>query len=1370
MSQYLSRLSELSKLALPKYSPYIADSCVHPKISLSRYRGSIQINTMVFKPFTHLARQSLGKTFTHGYAQSVVAGSQSSYASSTTPFVPFSNHNAKRSKRPQTAQLHTAFQNAPDSSVLASKGAYSAFGSAGEEDGGLGAYYEAWQKQQKHGQDEKEWKQFQFAKRIGWKAPPVLLDGKGKERADLGAHLDVQPNHGGLDRAYSTSAVDDIKKAEDDAAEAIAVAHVDEAIASEIESMQQSSVFSRADPNSSPQIDLSEDPSSPLTATKRPVTPSMPVMTPTFDKSLHSTPLSDITAATSVDDSNHNALAEQLSKLHEAHLYTQIPPLFQSMLTKGLRPTVRSYNALLASAIHLPVAKHLIVPKALDVYSDMLKRKVEPDTIFYTTLIQLLSHRALEVQKMKDSLNKRRLRFRGSDSSDGFLFASNEAEYDILSEDNALQNAVTIFQTSTFTKEARLYSAETYRLLATACASSRRIDDMIKIYKHMESHQVKPIATMFPSMIEALARCGDLSSAVECYNAYRNLAIEDDLGELAIIDRKDYEVYAAVVKSYAICGKLDGGLSFIGKIVDSFANVTEDRKVKLEAVQDTVFLKALIEERLEAGDFSMALKIAEERNLTPVARNQAMIRISSEAADKDDVDTSTMAYQYLLPENPQTWTAALSMLALHIRRGEIDVASEYWSVLTSGSRFDASFIEPTASYALALIRSGRIDEGLAKAREGFRLIHAHSAAENRSLEVIEEIDEAIELIGNFIVEASIVPSPNASMAFLWAMIENGGLVSPVAERILAGLRHEEISSLSWQDTILALQVETGVLKSSEVAPNVAHSARFASLLNVVIDSEMPLDEHTVSLVESTLPKFAAERLDIIGKWQRYKQMSTEYTFSRSAQYQQPTAAIPSAGPYADTYDPYAPTADYKGSAIIIEELENHRNNTGLNEALNRFSNIRRAGRHPRYLVYAKLISSAAKEGRANLIYDILGTARHDMPFSPQFSVVRHGWASILDSVVGACLTVGNRTLATHFHQEMLEMGTAPTANTFGLYITTLKDSTKTFDEATEAVNIFQRALVEGVAPSSFLYNALIGKLGKARRIDDCLRYFHEMRAAGIRPTSVTYGTVVNALCRVSDDRFAEELFDEMESMPNYKPRPAPYNSLMQFFLTTKRDSKKVLFYYDRMQSRNIQPTMHTYKLLIDTYATLSPVNLIAAEKVLDTIRASGQRPEAVHYASLIHAKGCALHDMVAARQTFDNVLADGEVRPQACLYQALFESMVANHCVSQTEEVLNSMSANRVEMTPYIANTLIHGWAMENNIAKSKAVYNSVDVEKREPSTYEAMTRAYLTVENHNSARATLQEMWRRGYPAAVFNKVNDLVSHSSSRLGSIVI
>ena len=1318
---------------------------------------------MVLNKFSHLARHSLSKNIPHGSAQSLVAASQSSCASTHGPYLPFGNHNSKKNRRPQTAQFHTAFQNVSSIPVSASK-AGNNISDTGEGADVLNPYYEAWRKHQQHAEEGKEWKQFQFAKRIGWNPPSVVSDVKGKELPHLGPRPDALLDRGGLDRAYSTSAVDDIRKAEHDDEEAAAVAKVDEAIAQEISQFQHSSVPRNEARRLSVSGVLEESSKQAIVDTGRSTSPLSVV---TAEGSVHSTPLSDVTAATSGQETEAQTFSEHISKLHEQQSYGQIPPVFQSMLEQGVRPRVKDYNALLASAINHPTARHQVVPKALDVYTDMLRRKVSPDTAFYTTLIQLLSRRALDVFQMKESLDKKRLRFGGMHGTGSFLFASNEAEYDILAEDDALHNAVKIFDMSTSIQEPRLYSAETYQLLVKSCAVSGKVEDMIRVYSHMELKKVKPIASMFPPMIEAFAKSGDLISAVDCYNEYKRLAIEDNAGKLTVIDRKDNDVYAAVIKAYAMCGKIGGAYRFFGKIIDSYAEVTEGRKERLEAVQDTLVIDALLEERLITGDFAGALRTAEERSLTPVVRNEAMTRICVEAADHGDVGHATKAYQYLVHNAADAPAAVISMLALHIRQGDLDAASQYWTLLTSSSASDASLIEPTSLYAVALIRNGRIDEGIMQAREGFERIRVSTGS---GAEVTEEIDEAIELVGAFLAKNGVIPSPNASMSFLWAMIENGGLVSPIAEQMLSGLGPEDISSLSWQDMILALQVEASLLGSGKISHDVAHSARFAHLLDIAVGSGAPLDERTTGLIEKALGKLAPARPDISNKWQRYQQSSVSQAYSQHALTPQPGPAIAPIPSFADSYDPYAATTDYKGSTVIAEELEARRNSAGLNEALQRFRNIRRAGRHPRYIVYAKLISGAAKEGRANLIHDILGMARTDMPFQPQYSVVRHGWASILDSMVGACLTLGRRESAAQFHQEMLDMGTAPTANTFGLYITTLKDSAKTFDEASEAVAIFNRAISEGVAPSSFLYNALIGKLGKARRIDDCLRYFQEMRAAGIRPTSVTYGTVVNALCRVSDDRFAEELFDEMESMPNYKPRPAPYNSLMQFFLTTKRDSGKVLSYYERMQSKNIEPTMHTYKLLIDTYATLEPTNLAAAEGVFDTIRASGQRPEAVHYASLIHAKGCALHDMAGARQTFDRLLSSREIRPQACLYQALFESMVANHCVAQTEEVLDSMSANGVEMTPYIANTLIHGWAMENDIAKSKAVYDSVGMEKREPSTYEAMTRAFLTAQDREGALTIVYEMLSRGYPSAVSSKITELVGHGSSRAGSIIL
>lgn len=102
--------------------------------------------------------------------------------------------------------------------------------------------------------------------------------------------------------------------------------------------------------------------------------------------------------------------------------------------------------------------------------------------------------------------------------------------------------------------------------------------------------------------------------------------------------------------------------------------------------------------------------------------------------------------------------------------------------------------------------------------------------------------------------------------------------------------------------------------------------------------------------------------------------------------------------------------------------------------------------------------------------------------------------------------------------------------------------------------------------------------------------------------------------------------------------------------------------------------------------------------------------------------------------------------------------MVANHDVASTSDILKDMSSRNVSMTPYIANTLIHGWAASGNIENAKSIYDGIGVGKREPSTYEAMTRAFLAAEDRQGANGVVQEMVSRGYPSAVTAKILELV------------
>ncbi|KAI1299532.1 hypothetical protein F5Y03DRAFT_365673 [Xylaria venustula] len=1163
--------------------------------------------------YTNFIRQGFAKSLTHGYAQSVVAATHP-HVLNTQNRPSFARRASQRVGRLSSLQLQNAFHTANAANAHAEHRPERL-----GPNGNLDAYFEALKKKEDGDEVEREWIQFQFPKPIEWKPDAEsILEGPepGLRTPDADVIETVRLGQSSQDAPVPV----DIDEA---------LAHIDAAISKEIEVRELREALEESTANSL----RASSPSVASVAHSR-------ALTPPIERT--STPGSVARSATPLVDTQSQSYADHLTKLSEDGRFAEIPAVFEAMLVADIKPIATAYNALLAAATQIPTEKYEMISKALDVYADMLRRDVIPDADTYNILVGLLAARCLEVNSLKKSLDEKRIRFGGMEEPGKFMFASNELEHAILSEDDRLDLALKLFDSSVTTHRAN-YSSETYHQLISACAQAGRVGEMLHLFEHMEMTGTIPFAATFPSMITAFAKTGDLASAVECYNEYKELAVAHDSGKYTLNDRLDAQVYASVINAYVINDRIEGAVKFYEKLVAGYG--IHLNEIYAAAISQG-FVKGLVSRGAYQEAFRWAQSIKDKTNL------EAMADIVTAAADAGDRPIAVAAFSEFPATYTQVGAPAMALLALCVREGDIIGASAYWRVLIDPTmKVDATFIEPTAMYAVAMIGSGQVAEGLTESELMFHRILDADIDNSKKAQLTEEVEEAVDFIANY--------------------MSTRGIVDP------------------------------------RIVPSVAGFA-----------SQPP------NYVASPHPS---------------------------------TSVSPS---FEDNFDPYAHTTDFKGSSIISDELEGSHGRKGprLQDALGRFRNMRRAGRHPRYITYSKLISAAAREGKMDLCHDILSMARSDVPLLPQYPVVRYGWSSILDSMVGACLTLGDRGLAEQYHMELLSMGAAPSANTFGLYITTLKESTKTFDEASEAVNIFLRAKAEGVEPSSFLYNALIGKLGKARRIDDCLFYFAEMRALGIKPTSVTYGTIVNALCRVSDEKFAEELFDEMEAMPNYKARPAPYNSMMQFFLTTKRDKFKVLAYYERMKSKGIAPTAHTFKLLVDTHATLEPVNMTAAEAVLDMIRASGQRPEPVHYASLIHARGCVLHDMEGAQKIFNSVMSDPSIPANACLFQALFEAMVANHCVADTEPVLAQMKQRRVELTPYIANTLIHGWANEKNITKAASIYNSVNFEKREPSTYEAMTRAYLAVEERDQAQAIVVEMLSRGYPNAVVAKILELL------------
>ncbi|BEI85994.1 hypothetical protein CcaverHIS002_0602810 [Cutaneotrichosporon cavernicola] len=435
------------------------------------------------------------------------------------------------------------------------------------------------------------------------------------------------------------------------------------------------------------------------------------------------------------------------------------------------------------------------------------------------------------------------------------------------------------------------------------------------------------------------------------------------------------------------------------------------------------------------------------------------------------------------------------------------------------------------------------------------------------------------------------------------------------------------------------------------------------------------------------------------------------------------------------------------------------------------------------------LARAGEEAKARELYQLAQVVLASCLPDPQQQAA--GWRAVEDSMIAACCFLGQLEQAGMHRARIIEAGMAPSADAYATMIASSRDST---DDALVARELFDESQSLGVVPHLYLFNTIISKLSKARKAEMALDLFQHMKAAGIRPSSVTYGAVINACCRVGDAESAEMLFDEMVKQPNFKPRVPPFNTMMQFHLQTRPSRARVLHYYDSMRSAGVRPSAHTYKLLLDAYGTLPPIDLTAMNRVFADLNADRKVPvQGTHWASIIMAYGVHGGDVPKAVSMFDSIgshpSANGAV-PEPVVWEAILNVLGQKGTLEELEAMRTRMVTSRIRPTAYVCNVLISGYAKHGQIDRARDVFESMadsvtgvaapnnhpalltssghvkpasttqhtDKVYREPSTYEAMVRAELLAGERGRAEAVLARMEERRYPVAVWMKARAIM------------
>ncbi|WVZ86194.1 hypothetical protein U9M48_033019 [Paspalum notatum var. saurae] len=253
--------------------------------------------------------------------------------------------------------------------------------------------------------------------------------------------------------------------------------------------------------------------------------------------------------------------------------------------------------------------------------------------------------------------------------------------------------------------------------------------------------------------------------------------------------------------------------------------------------------------------------------------------------------------------------------------------------------------------------------------------------------------------------------------------------------------------------------------------------------------------------------------------------------------------------------------------------------------------------------------------------------------------------------------------AQSWFDEMRSVGCSPNVVTY----TALLHAYLKAKQLHQATDIFHRMVDAGCPPNTITYSALIDGFCKAGEIEKACEvygklignsedvesdfYFEGKLTDAIAPNVVTYGALIDGLCKAHKVVDAHDLLDAMLSN-GCEPNHIIYDALIDGFCKIgKIDNAQEVFL--RMSKCGYLPTVHTYTSLID--AMFKDRRLDLAMKVLSQMLKSSCTPNVITYTAMINGL-CRINESQKALKLMSMMKKKG-CSPNVVTYTALIDGL-----------------------------------------------------------------------------------------------------------------
>ncbi|EOR01744.1 hypothetical protein J056_003980 [Wallemia ichthyophaga EXF-994] len=1108
-----------------------------------------------------------------------------------------------------------------------------------------------------------------------------------------------------------------------------------------------------------------------------------------------------------------NELISRISAAKDSNDFYAVKRIVSSVYTVT-DPTVELWDTAL-EALCVTRPDSFTVDDAVSFYNDMIARDLKPTANTYANLITILCLRDNFVHNNLSSINARKL-----------LDPSLEAEAQALESEQNFKIAMSIFNMAV-RLDLLPGRVHTYNWLLMACKHHRDIDTAINVFSIMESHpKIKSQHCTYAIMIDLYGSVADLEGATVIFEDYVNglnsHKIDNKPSFATLPLNKSSTVYNSMISTNFSCNEPLGGVEVFQTMLESSLRLRPDTVAAViegfarvgDSSSGLEWLKRTAKTAMEGSQiphppvssfyFIMTSLLKEAKFDEAVATHELLKECQNlYTMDPTGVELNTFSENVMeaIITKPEQTEQVIEFANQVLRQQMIEKSSKgiyYPAIQTliytcaSFGRFDLAmglFIQWAQAGKIQFVDQGHLT--------GRRIWHKYIA----------------------VVVNLVIKTPNISLqqmfdAFRMAYDNNVVCSVETLKLILEKVKQARVDCEGdfklinltleqWKmyTTVWLQSAKNEINNESQGFVNAESAEQFvADIINTfgknAEDVGRVINVNDLGFVLSKMLDYKASAELIEGLGYRFngaESYTSGYVPADKMQTEQAVAmSYPSFDSSDASLDQTPPTTPGSVEPEYVFDDE-------LSELVSRHDYRRNMGISPSdcYKTLMDGVSNgltasiSALAGLANALGRIGETDKAKKVYTHAYEVLQlltsveersSGWFRLEDAMISGLGHGGDIEGATQHRLRIIQAGGAPSADSYAACINNVKETT---DDATLAKELWEESRKFGVKSNTFLFNSIISKLSKARKAHEALEILDQMMAERVRPSSVTYGAIINACTRIGDEQSAINFFNTMVKQSKGQLRVPPFNTMIQFYTQTKPNRDRALYYYGEMLACRVAPSAHTYKLLLDAYGSIEPVDKGSLYKVFETVVNDPRvKVSDTHWASLIHSAGCIEKDVDGAVEIFDSIEThpsnrQGEL-PDAIVYESLLNVFVENQRQDLIPKLLESIKASNIHQTAYISNLLIRGYASSGDMSKSREVFeamvdppmgaaangnhpndlDSIDsaVVFREPSTWTEMIKAELEAKSVTNAKKLISRMEERMYPLAVTSKIASLI------------